>query len=437
MREENETMKKINTIILLLSIICLNVSADVDFDDLKWFNLHWLGSDCNYPSYCDGADIDGSGEVNFYDFAIFSMQWFGERTWDTGLQVTDITSNFDSGNLINIALVDTNSFTAEINTTYNPTYYPFWYFFKVENGLNKTLILDITNMIYWRSYWYISTDLISWTRSASKTISNGAGGEIITHTGTDNTYYIARSPVISYTAMQIYLNSISVNDYVTLDAGLSTQSRNVSCVTITDPCTPEAGKIKIVLFSGQHGGERNAQYLVYKILQFLVSDDLTAQEIRQKAIFKVFPQVNPDGIFHGILRHNVNSKDLNREWDDIEEDTEAEILYARTIIDNFNPDYSLDFHGEWVDDLFKQPSSAVGVPVETASIELLNSIKIGTHWNDVAVTNTTAPPRCFDWFVNSIGYPAGTIEMGMGTSIATFDSDAEQICNNFLSIINE
>lgn len=47
----------------------------VNLTDVAEFALSWLNRPCSEPGWCNGADIDKSGEVGFADFAWFLMQW--------------------------------------------------------------------------------------------------------------------------------------------------------------------------------------------------------------------------------------------------------------------------------------------------------------------------------------------------------------------------
>lgn len=57
----------------------LTVDGIVDPNDLAWFTSHWLDSGCGHRYYCEGTDIDGGGEVDFYDFAVFARNWLWQK----------------------------------------------------------------------------------------------------------------------------------------------------------------------------------------------------------------------------------------------------------------------------------------------------------------------------------------------------------------------
>lgn len=47
----------------------------VNTDDWSVFALAWLGNNCSWPNWCNGADIDESTNVNLIDFERFMSQW--------------------------------------------------------------------------------------------------------------------------------------------------------------------------------------------------------------------------------------------------------------------------------------------------------------------------------------------------------------------------
>jgi beta-glucanase (GH16 family) len=59
----------------------LATPGDMDGDgyanviDLSLFAEQWLADDCTSPDWCDGADINHSGNVDFNDFAFFAQNW--------------------------------------------------------------------------------------------------------------------------------------------------------------------------------------------------------------------------------------------------------------------------------------------------------------------------------------------------------------------------
>lgn len=51
-----------------------------------------------------------------------------------------------------------------------------------------------------------------------------------------------------------------------------------------------------------HPGEPQASWVCQGIIQFLVSDDPVAIELRKNFVFKIIPMLNPDGVIYGNYR---------------------------------------------------------------------------------------------------------------------------------------
>ncbi|KAJ3124674.1 Cytosolic carboxypeptidase 1 [Physocladia obscura] len=92
-----------------------------------------------------------------------------------------------------------------------------------------------------------------------------------------------------------------------------------------------------------HPGER--------VIQFLLSDDETANILRQKCVFKIVPMLNPDGVIAGNHRCGLAGTDLNRAWQNPSA-TKTPTIYWTKKLWNYlieccgkRPLVSCDFHG--------------------------------------------------------------------------------------------
>ena len=57
-------------------LLCdLDDSKIIDYNDVNILGSHWLVSDCNFPDWCQGADISHDGNVNFVDFSKLAKYW--------------------------------------------------------------------------------------------------------------------------------------------------------------------------------------------------------------------------------------------------------------------------------------------------------------------------------------------------------------------------
>jgi murein tripeptide amidase MpaA len=57
---------------------------------------------------------------------------------------------------------------------------------------------------------------------------------------------------------------------------------------------------KYVFITGRvHPGESNSSHIVAGLIQFLLSNDEIAINLRRNCIFKIVPMLNPDGVING------------------------------------------------------------------------------------------------------------------------------------------
>ena len=97
--------------------------------------------------------------------------------------------------------------------------------------------------------------------------------------------------------------------------------------------------------------------MVHGLIEFLLSDDEEAQELRDKFIIKVIPMLNPDGVIHGNYRVSLLGVDLNRRWKKPSKYLHPTIYYTKHMIKFFNEKFRqpnctsggvvlcCDFHG--------------------------------------------------------------------------------------------
>lgn len=140
------------------------------------------------------------------------------------------------------------------------------------------------------------------------------------------------------------------------DIGRTIAPRNLYGFKITDPDVTGPKK-KIVLAGGVHANETVGNWTLEGLVDFLVSDDLAAAQLRRYADFYVYPMANPDGRYAGNNRTTVQVGDVdpNRAWnppnyvdpDDASPTTLLDIARvgnAMRVDTGQNIDYLIDFH---------------------------------------------------------------------------------------------
>src|SRR5262245_31096916 len=96
--------------------------------------------------------------------------------------------------------------------------------------------------------------------------------------------------------------------------GKSVHRRDIPLLTITDPKTPDSQKRRVFILGGTHGAETASIYGVEGMLDFLVSEESMAQEMRRAAIWKIIPVHNVDAAAEGLDRRNAGGINLYFDW---------------------------------------------------------------------------------------------------------------------------
>ena len=90
-----------------------------------------------------------------------------------------------------------------------------------------------------------------------------------------------------------------------------------------------------------------AEWFVEGLLQRLLNaDDDRLAALKDRAIFHIVPNMNPDGSRRGHLRTNAVGSDLNRAWSAPDPDKSPEVHSIRALLTETGVDLFLDVHGD-------------------------------------------------------------------------------------------
>lgn len=130
------------------------------------------------------------------------------------------------------------------------------------------------------------------------------------------------------------------------DLGRNVPSQDLYGYKITDP-TATGSKFKIVTTTGNHPGEMSGSWTNQGFVEFALSDDPAAIELRQYAEIYVYPLTAPEGQSMGYFRSTPQNPaaNHNRQWNATSGFTELEVVTSAMIADTGgNVDFFLDFH---------------------------------------------------------------------------------------------
>lgn len=170
----------------------------------------------------------------------------------------------------------------------------------------------------------------------------------------DDVVYFAYSMPYTYSDLVNDLNEISAKK-------LNYISRNTLCRTIAGnkceyltisnrvPVEEDRKKQGVIITARIHPGESISSWMMKGVIDFLISDDPKAVELRNKFIFKVIPMLNPDGVINGNYRCSLAGCDLNRRWKYPSEALHPTIYHTKKLIARLANDRPLalycDLHG--------------------------------------------------------------------------------------------
>ncbi|CAI2365726.1 unnamed protein product [Moneuplotes crassus] len=105
----------------------------------------------------------------------------------------------------------------------------------------------------------------------------------------------------------------------------------------------------IVISSRVHPGEAQSSWVMQGLIEFLVSNDPVAVQLRKHYIFKILPMLNPDGVIYGNYRCSLLGFDLNRRWLDPRKHLDPTIYYLKKMMKVFQEETQIelfcDLHG--------------------------------------------------------------------------------------------
>ncbi|MCP4594457.1 MAG: carboxypeptidase family protein [bacterium] len=136
------------------------------------------------------------------------------------------------------------------------------------------------------------------------------------------------------------------NDGTLTDLGRAVPQLDVYGYKISDASAP-GPKTVVVFTTGNHPNETPGTYTFEGAVDFLLSADARAAELREVADFYVYPNCNPDGRWAGHARSNPENPNIdhNRDWDDPVLFTDLAVLTTAMKADtNSSADYFFDFH---------------------------------------------------------------------------------------------
>ena len=259
-----------------------------------------------------------------------------------------ITDAFDSGNIDVLDAADPGRIRLEIRKDNGSDFFQ-WFHFRVTGTLGTPLSMAIENaggaayLEGWPGYRACAShDRETWFRVDT---DYADGVLTLKHTPQADTVWFAYFAPYSMERHQDLIAWAQGHPEVSLEViGETLDGQTMDLLTVGQP---DPAKRTIWVTARQHPGETMAEWWMEGFLGRLLDDqDPVARVLRQKAVFHVVQNMNPDGSKRGHLRTNAKGVNLNREWNKASPENSPEVFHVLARMKETGIDLALDVHGD-------------------------------------------------------------------------------------------
>lgn len=259
-----------------------------------------------------------------------------------------ISSQFDSGSIEVVDVRDPGDAHLRIRHDTSSEFLQ-WFHFRASDVRDVPLTLHIDNAgatsypTGWQDYRAVAT----YDRHSFFRVPTDYDGKRLTirHTPTrDVVYYSYFAPYSHERHQDLIARSLAQDGVRHHLLGHTLDGRDLDLLQIGEPAKH---LLNCWIIARQHPGETMAEWLMEGLLARLLDpEDPVARSLRQRAVFHVVPNMNPDGSFRGNLRVNAAGANLNREWLHPTRERSPEVYLVRERMLATGVDFCLDVHGD-------------------------------------------------------------------------------------------
>ncbi|HAA93059.1 MAG: hypothetical protein CMM48_09245 [Rhodospirillaceae bacterium] len=259
-----------------------------------------------------------------------------------------ISSAFDSGNIEVVSAERADDVQLRIRRDTASDFFQ-WFYFRLTGARGEACRIRLLNAgeaSYARGFEdyraCVSEDLENWPRV--ETAYDGKELTIAYEPATDSAYFAFFAPYPLEFERQ-FVAKCQQSHFARLEVvGKTVEGRDLDLLTVG---TPGPDKRVCWAIARQHPGETMGPYWMEGFLTRLLDEhDAVAASVRERAVFYVVPNMNPDGAVLGNLRTNAAGANLNREWAEPSEEKSPEVLAVRGRMVETGVDFCMDVHGD-------------------------------------------------------------------------------------------
>ena len=259
-----------------------------------------------------------------------------------------VSNEFNGGRLNDFYHIADNKFRAEIYPENAPINRSAWYGFQIWSDHPQDIEIELTYRDGQHRYIpKISHDAYNWSVIDSSRYFHDRETQsaVIQLSVNELPLWISAQELFTSEQVDEWLDSLSTLSYISVDeVGKSKNGQRLNRILINE--TGESIAPMIIITGRQHPPEVTGSMGQKAFIETILSSDHIAVEFRSLFQVVAYPLINPDGVNYGHWRHNAGGVDLNRDWNDFnQEETRAirdDLLKLKSL--GIQAYYSLDFH---------------------------------------------------------------------------------------------
>ena len=255
-----------------------------------------------------------------------------------------VSSAFDGGN-IRLVAIENGRIDLEILRDNQSDFYQ-WFYFRVTGAAGEPITLRILNCggsaypFGWPNYRAcMSYDREDWMR-----VDSDYADGILTFRATpefNSVWFAYFAPYTMERHHDLVAAAIAHPAVTYRSLGQTLDGQEIDYLRIGE------GELQVWFLARQHPGETMAEYWMEGALERLLDDgDPVSRRLRERAVFHLIPNMNPDGSRRGHLRTNAAGVNLNREWHNPSRERSPEVFHVLGEMNRTGVDFAMDVHGD-------------------------------------------------------------------------------------------
>lgn len=249
--------------------------------------------------------------------------WFSHKQGDSTLYISyQIDSRFDPLNPVDSSLRPSAR----------------WYYFRMIGVKDKMVHLNIKNSEAIRPFFsYNGKDF---TRFSPE--ENPEKGILVKKFRRD-TVYISHFIPYTWSRHREKLDEWSAKSFVHREEiGKSSLGLPIEMITITDDKYDNLSKRRIWIHGRSHPSEQPASWHLEELVNYILSDNQEASDLRKNSIIYVVPFINPDGVYGGFSRSTSTGVNIEINWDRPDSLTMPEVKALKSALNMVTAQHPLD-----------------------------------------------------------------------------------------------